>query len=155
MLQPVVTTDSSENRNFMAKNQKLGIGDISKLTGVKIETIRYYEKQNLLADPPRSEGGHRLYGVEHHKRLLFIRRSRQLGFSIEEIRELLDLVEGETYTCGEVKTLTVEHAKSIQGKIIDLKKMEAALLDYASKCSGDTVPDCPIIEALSEMPDQN
>ena len=128
----------------------LGIGELSKLTGVKIETIRYYERQKLLADPPRSEGGHRCYNEDHLKRLTFIRRSRQLGFSMEEIRELLILVEGGLYTCGEVKALTMEHAKSMREKIDDLIRMETTLLDVASRCSGDAVPDCPILDALSD-----
>ena len=128
----------------------LGIGELSKLTGVKIETIRYYERQKLLADPPRSEGGHRCYNEDHLKRLTFIRRSRQLGFSMEEIRELLILVEGGLYTCGEVKALTMEPAKSMREKIDDLIRMETTLLDVASRCSGDAVPDCPILDALSD-----
>jgi MerR family mercuric resistance operon transcriptional regulator len=90
----------------MKTSRHLGIGGLSKLTGVKIETIRYYERQKLLVDPPRSEGGHRCYNEDHLKRLTFIRRSRQLGFSMEEIRELLILVEGGMYTCGEVNALT-------------------------------------------------
>ena len=128
----------------------LGIGELSKLTGVKIETIRYYGRQKLLADPPRTEGGHRCYNEDHLKRLTFIRRSRQLGFSMEEIRELLILVEGGLYTCGEVKALTMEHAKSMREKIDDLIRMETTLLDVASRCSGDAVPDCPILDALSD-----
>ena len=131
--------------------RNFGIGELSRLTGVKIETIRYYEKQKLLVDPPRSAGGHRTYGTDHLKRLLFIRRSRQLGFSMQEIRELLNLVEGETYTCGEVKALTLDHAKSIQSKIADLRRMKEALLDIASQCNGEDVPECPIIDALSEL----
>ena len=135
----------------MSASRHFGIGELAKLTGVKIETIRYYERQKLLADPPRTEGGHRCYNEDHLKRLTFIRRSRQLGFSMEEIRELLILVEGGRYTCGEVKALTMEHAKNVREKINDLNRMEAALLDIASRCSGDAVPDCPILEALSDI----
>lgn len=131
--------------------KQLGIGELSKLTGVKIETIRYYEQQKLLADPPRTEGGHRCYNEDHLKRLTFIRRSRQLGFSMKEIRELLILVEGDKYTCGEVKALTMEHAKSVREKIDDLVRMESTLLNISSQCSGDAVPDCPILDALSDI----
>ena len=112
-------------------HKTLGIGALSKLTGVKIETIRYYERQKLLVDPPRTEGGHRCYGRDHLKRLSFIRRSRELGFSMEEIRELLVMVDGDSYTCGEIKALTVEHAKSIRGKINDLEKIETTLLNIS------------------------
>ena len=135
----------------MKISRQLGIGELSKLTGVKIETIRYYEQQKLLADPPRTEGGHRCYNEDHLKRLTFIRRSRQLGFTMEEIRELLILVEGGIYTCGEVKALTMEHAKSVREKINDLIRMEATLLDISSRCSGDAVPECPILDALSDI----
>ena len=135
----------------MKISRQLGIGELSKLTGVKIETIRYYEQQKLLADPPRTEGGHRCYNEDHLKRLTFIRRSRQLGFTMEEIRELLILVEGGMYTCGEVKALTMEHAKSVREKINDLIRMEATLLDISSRCSGDAVPECPILDALSDI----
>lgn len=135
----------------MKISRQLGIGELSKLTGVKIETIRYYEQQKLLADPPRTEGGHRCYNEDHLKRLTFIRRARQLGFTMEEIRELLILVEGGMYTCGEVKALTMEHAKSVREKINDLIRMEATLLDISSRCSGDAVPECPILDALSDI----
>lgn len=129
-------------------HKKLGIGALSQLTGVKIETIRYYERQKLLADPPRTEGGHRCYQKEHIQRLFFIRRSRQLGFPIEEIRDLLFMMECGSYTCGEIKELTSKHANTIREKITDLEKMEASLLDISSQCKGGNVPDCPIIDAL-------
>ena len=128
-----------------------GIGALSRATGVKIETIRYYERQELLDNPPRTEGGHRSYGQEHLKRLFFIRRSRQLGFSMEEIRELLVMVDGDSYTCGQIKALTVEHAKSIRKKIADLEKMESTLLRISAQCKGGKVPDCPIVDALSDF----
>ena len=128
-----------------------GIGALSRATGVKIETIRYYERQELLTNPPRTEGGHRCYGQDHLKRLLFIRRSRQLGFSMEEIRELLVMVDGNSYTCGQIKAITVEHAKSIRTKITDLEKMESTLLKISAHCKGGKIPDCPIVEALSDL----
>lgn len=132
-------------------HKTLGIGALSKLTGVKIETIRYYERQKLLVDPPRTEGGHRCYGQDHLKRLSFIRRSRELGFSMEEIRELLVMVDGDSYTCGEIKALTVEHAKSIRGKINDLEKIETTLLNISARCKGGKIPECPIVDALSSV----
>jgi MerR family mercuric resistance operon transcriptional regulator len=132
-------------------HKTLGIGALSKLTGVKIETIRYYERQKLLVDPPRTEGGHRCYGQGHLKRLSFIRRSRELGFSMEEIRELLVMVDGDSYTCGEIKALTVEHAKCIRGKINDLEKIEATLLSISARCKGGKIPECPIVDALSSV----
>ena len=128
-----------------------GIGALSRATGVKIETIRYYERRELLANPPRTEGGHRSYGQDHLKRLLFIRRSRQLGFSMQEIRELLVMVDGNSYTCGQIKAITVEHAKSIRTKITDLEKMESTLLRISADCKGGKIHDCPIVEALTDL----
>lgn len=130
-------------------SEHYGIGALSKVTGVKIETIRYYERQKLLANPPRTEGGHRCYGPEHLNRLTFIRRSRELGFSMEDIRELLVMIDGSSYTCGEVKELTLEHARSIREKIIDLEKMESTLLRISANCKGGKVPYCPVVDALS------
>ena len=101
--------------------------------------------------PPRSAGGHRLYGPDLVKRLNFIRRGRDLGFTLEEIRELLRLVDGGTYTCGEVEQLALDHVREIRRKIGDLRRLQRVLETMASQCSGDAVPDCPIIEALFDL----
>lgn len=81
----------------------IGIGELSKRTGVNIETIRYYERNGVLPKPPRTEGGHRAYDSAFVKRLSFIARARQLGFSLEEIRSLLSLVDGSGFTCADVR----------------------------------------------------
>ena len=130
------------------EQQKLTIGKLSLETGVHIETIRYYEKIGLLSSPPRSEGGHRLYSREHLARLIFLRRSRELGFSLEEIRTLLGLVEGGDYTCGKVKTLTVQHLQNVRQKIRDLQKLEGALATMAVQCDGGVTQECPILDIL-------
>jgi MerR family mercuric resistance operon transcriptional regulator len=122
-------------------------GGLAARTGCNIETIRYYERVGLLP-PPRSAGGHRLYGEGLMRRLNFVRRSRDLGFSIEEIRELLRLVDGGTYTCAEVERLARDHVREIRRKISDLRKLEKVLETMAAQCSGAAVPDCPIIDAL-------
>jgi len=132
-------------------NSAVTIGTLSKLTGVNIETIRYYEKEGILPKPRRSSGGHRLYKDEDIKRLFFVRRSRELGFSIREINSLLSLVQVGKYTCAKVHDLTVEHAREIEQKIADLKKMEQVLLEMAAKCSGGDIPECPIIDTLYEL----
>ena len=124
------------------------IGQLSDQTGCKIETIRYYERIGLLPAPARSEGGYRLYDDNHRRRLSFIRRSRELGFTIDEIRGLLNLVDGGNYTCGDVKAITMEHVENIRHKIADLKKLEKTLSVIASQCAGDATPECPIIDAL-------
>ncbi len=100
--------------------------------------------------PPRTEEGHRLYEREQIKRLVFIRRSRELGFSLDEIRTLLRLVDGKRYTCQEVKTLTEEHLGDIKKKIADLKKLQKTLGEISAQCQGGQVPECPIIDALFE-----
>ena len=126
------------------------IGASSKQTGCHIETVRYYERIGVLFKPPRTEGGHRLYGKEQIKRLMFVRRSRELGFSLGEIRTLLKLVDGKQYTCREVKALMEEHLGDIKKKISDLKRLQKTLADISSQCEGGMVPECPIIDALFE-----
>ncbi len=129
---------------------RFGIGALSEQTGCNIETIRYYEREGLLPNPPRTEGGHRVYDEEHLKRLTFIRRSRELGFTLEEVRGLLRMVDGEHYTCAQVKSLTLDHLEDVRGKLADLKKLEKVLKQLAGRCTGDETPDCPIVEALFE-----
>lgn len=125
------------------------IGTLSAETGVNIETIRYYEKIGLIPAPPRTDGRQRVYDGAHLKRLTFIRRSRELGFSLDEIRALLGLVRSGDLSCAEVKTMTEQHVADIRRKVKDLKKLERVLTELTAKCRGNTVPDCPILDALS------
>jgi MerR family transcriptional regulator, mercuric resistance operon regulatory protein len=125
-------------------------GSLSKRTGCNIETIRYYENMGLLPDPPRTQGGHRVYGNDHLKRLTFICRSRELGFSIKEIRSLLGLVDGGDFTCAEIHTLTLDHVEDVKQKISDLQSMKLVLLHMAERCADNEIPECPIIDALFE-----
>ena len=127
----------------------LTIGALSKATGCKIETIRYYERIGVMPDPPRTAGGHRIYATEHLKRLGFVRRSRELGFTLDEVRVLLNLADGGEDSCEKVRRLTLDHADEIVRRMADLKKMEVILRDMAARCNTDVVPDCPIIDALS------
>ena len=126
------------------------IGSLSERTGVNIETIRYYERIGLLPAPARSEGRHRLYDESHGQRLVFIRRSRELGFSLNEVRELLGLTAGRKLTCHAVKDLAEQHVLDIRRKVRDLKRLERVLNDLASRCHGKDVPDCPILDALGD-----
>jgi MerR family transcriptional regulator, mercuric resistance operon regulatory protein len=130
---------------------RLTIGTLSDRTGCNIETIRYYERIELMPRPARSEGGHRLYGEEHVKRLGFIRRSRELGFTLDQIRTLLRLVDGRRYTCAQVKRITVEHLDEIRRKVADLRIIERVLKDMAAQCDGGAVPRCAVIDALFEQ----
>lgn len=135
----------------MAQLTDFTIGQLSRETGVGIETIRYYEKVRLMPKPLRTGGGHRLYSNEQLKRLLFIRRSRELGFTMQEIRNLLALVDGG-YTCGQVKTVALDHLKAVRLKISDLRRMERTLADTAARCRGGGAPECPIVDVLSRQP---
>ena len=130
--------------------EPLTIGKVAARTGCNIETIRFYERERLLPRPGRTGGGHRLYTPDLVGRLTFIRRSRELGFSIDEIRQLLSIVDRHQVSCVQVKAIAEEHLRDIRLKIRDLRRMQRTLGDLAGRCSGRVVPDCPIIEALQE-----
>ena len=132
----------------ITSNQGILIGEISRRTGVNIETIRYYERIEVMPKPKRSEGGQRLYDESQLNRLGFIKRSRELGFSLKEICTLLTLVDSGEMTCSEVHALTVEHLREVRSKIADLRKLERALKNLAAQCSLGDVSDCPIVETL-------
>jgi MerR family transcriptional regulator, mercuric resistance operon regulatory protein len=129
--------------------QHFAIGALSARTGVNIETIRYYERVGLMPTPPRTAGRQRVYDVQHLRRLTFIRRSRELGFSLDQIRALLGLAGKHALTCAEVKGLAEQHIGDIRLKIKDLKRLERTLCDLAARCHGKRVPECPILDALS------
>lgn len=129
-------------------DNRVTIGAVSVETGCNIETIRFYEKEGLLPKPERSEGGHRLYTNDHVSRLSFVRRCRELGFSMEEIRQLLSLVDGHEVSCERVKRIADDHLADVKAKIADLKKMEKSLLDLSSTCTGADVPECPMLDVL-------
>ncbi|MBN8945108.1 MAG: helix-turn-helix domain-containing protein [Rhizobiales bacterium] len=135
----------------MKPTKGLSIGALSQRSGVNIETIRYYERIGVMPSPARSAGGYRIYGPEHVRRLHFVRRGRELGFSLDELRGLLHLVDGHSFTCAQVHALTTQHLKDIRQKIADLRRLERVMSEMAAQCTGDQVPQCPIIDALFEM----
>ena len=122
---------------------------LARRTGCNLETIRYYEKIGIIPEPPRTDAGYRVYDDRHVERLRFILRARELGFSLDEIRGLLALVDRGTQTCAEVKDRTERHLANVREKIADLKRIERVLAETAAQCSGDEVPDCPVLEALT------
>ncbi len=133
----------------------LVIGALSKRTGCKVETIRFYERTRLLPAPARSPGGYRLYSNDHLKRLIFIRRARALGFSVDEVRKLLKLADERERPCAEVRIVAGAHLGDVQAKITDLRAMERALRETIAKCANGRRANCPLIEALyQEMPSQ-
>lgn len=133
----------------MNTNPRLTIGALSERTEVNIETIRYYERIGILPKPPRSAGGHRLYAHEHKQRLVFIRRSRALGFSLGQVRLLLGLSGGRRMSCAKVKSITEQHIAEIRCKVKDLKRLERVLLALAAQCQSDEMVECPILDALA------
>ncbi len=126
------------------------IGELSQKTGVHIETIRYYERILLIPKPGRTEAGHRIYGDQHLKRLVFIRRCRALDFSLNEIRFLLQAVEEDNPSCADVEAFSEKHLKLIQAKIKDLRAMEKTMKSLLNECQGNRTPGCPLIEVLYE-----
>jgi MerR family mercuric resistance operon transcriptional regulator len=131
-----------------ARADGLTIGKLSDLTGVNIETIRYYEKVRMLPAPLRTKSGRRVYGPQETRILTFIRRARELGFSLDEIRALLRLGAPGMASCGEVKEIAAHHLQDIRAKLADLAKLERILAKTISRCSGNKVPDCPVLDIL-------
>jgi len=127
---------------------RFAIGTLSKRTGCKVETIRYYEQVGLLPAPGRSAGGYRLYGTVHLKRLTFIRRARALGFSIDEVRTLLRLADERERSCARVRVVAASHLQEVRAKIADLRAMERVLKETVARCASGNGVDCPLIEAL-------
>ena len=129
---------------------QLTISQVARQIRLRPSAIRYYERIGLVPKPPRSGGGRRLYGPEDVKRLAFVRRSRELGFSLDEIRTLLALADRGS--CAEVHGLTLRHIEDVRGKIVDLKKLEGVLAALAKECEAGRWRRCPIIEVLSAEP---
>ena len=129
----------------------LSIGELSRRTGVNIETIRYYERIEMLPAPPRTASGRRVYGPAETRSLTFIRRSRELGFTLEEIRVLLALsIDDGKNTCAEVRELAARHLADVRAKIADLRAMARVLADAVRRCDAGEVPGCPLIDTLTQ-----
>jgi MerR family mercuric resistance operon transcriptional regulator len=132
---------------MQTESKPMLIGKLAAETGVNIETIRYYERVGLLAAPPRTLGRHRVYTERDTQRLTFIRRSRELGFSVNDIRTLLDLSDNGRSRCA--KEFTLRHLDDVRGKIASLKRLERALKSMTEACKPGDQSSCPIFDALS------
>lgn len=132
-------------------SEPMTIGRLAAATGVHIETIRYYEKIGMLAEPARSAGGHRHYSCEHVATLTFIRRGRELGFPLETVRDLLRLNKGGA-CCEEARAVTVAHQTEVRRKLADLRRLDRALTTLIDECQPNRWPQCPIMEALASSP---
>jgi MerR family mercuric resistance operon transcriptional regulator len=134
----------------MADRTFLSIGVLSRQSGVHVETIRYYERIGLLAAPPRSAGGYRMYSSAHIERLRFVRRARDLGLSIDEVRRLLGLADQKSKSCSKVRDLGARHLADIRARIADLQRMERVLSRLVDACSKGELAACPLLEALAQ-----
>lgn len=127
----------------------LTIGELGKATDTKVETIRYYERIGLLPKPPRTGGNYRAYGAAELGRLSFIRRARDLGFPLDQVRALLSLSDDRGRDCATVDALARDHLTEVERKIADLTALRRELAALITSCGGGTVADCRIIEALA------
>ena len=132
-------------------SQSLTIGQLAQRTGANIETIRYYERIGLLPVALR-QGRYRSYGATDVARLGFVRRSRELGFSIKEVRTLLHLAVGGHDSCAEARGIAAVHLEDVRSRIADLRRMERALATTVRACDAGEVAGCPLIDALEGHP---
>ncbi len=128
----------------------LSIGELARRTAVKVPTIRFYEQIRLLAAPPRTEGGQRRYGPAEVDRLNFIRHARELGFEVEDIRELLALTAEPQASCHQADSIARNHLAEVERRIASLKALRLELTRMIDECGHGRVCDCRIIEALSD-----
>ena len=128
----------------------VSIGSLSKMTGVKVPTIRYYEQVRLLPEPDRSEGNQRRYSGQAVERLGFIRHARDLGFSVEAIRELLELSDQPDRPCEEANRIAREQLAAVRSRITKLKRLEIELDRIAAGCSAEEASQCYVLKALAD-----
>ena len=128
----------------------LTIGDLSRQTGVKVPTIRFYEQIGLLPSPPRTEGNQRRYGKPEVERLNFIRHSRELGFEVEDIRELLDMAASPQASCHQADSIARNHLTEIDRRIASLTALRGELTRMVEECGHGRICDCRIIEVLAD-----
>ncbi|GHD47941.1 MerR family transcriptional regulator [Marinobacter persicus] len=125
------------------------VGQLAQDTDIKPVTIRYYEKIGLLPEASRSASGYRIYSTADHSRLVFIRRSRSLGFSLDDIRELLSLADRQQESCAGVDAKVDQQLEQVRSRLKDLRAMEQELERLSKCCEGGVIMDCRIIETLS------
>jgi Cu(I)-responsive transcriptional regulator len=134
-------------------SETYSIGELARATGIKVETIRYYERIGLLPSPPRTAGNYRAYIRPHLERLSFIRRGRDLGFSLDAMRQLLRLSDDRQQPCNEVDQMARTHLAEVESKIADLVALRGELQQLIEQCRRDTVAECRIIGALASPVD--
>lgn len=125
------------------------IGEIAARTGIKVETVRYYEREGLIDPPFRTPANYRSYGSEHLKRLNFVRRARDLGFPLGQVRELLDLVDDRSRRCEAVAALAARHRALVARKVAELNALRRELDRLIAGCTNGVVSECGVIDALA------
>ncbi len=133
---------------MLTKARGITAGQLAKAAGVNLETIRYYETIGLMPAPPRTSGGHRVYDDSHIRRLVFIRRGRDLGFRIEDVRALLILNDPRHDSCSEVKDIAIAHLKQVRHKLADLTRLESILSASIDRCTREPLAPCPVLDML-------
>lgn len=128
----------------------LAIGKLAVIASTKVQTIRYYEEIGLISPFTRTEGGHRIYGPGDVRRLKFIRHARELGFGIEEIRELLQLSDNPETSCSAADTIARSHLEQVEIRITKLKALKKELMRMIGECGHGRVSHCRVIEVLSD-----
>jgi len=128
----------------------LTIGTLSRKTGTKVQTIRYYEQIGLMNQPGRTAGGQRRYVEQDLDRLAFIRHSRQLGFSLDAIRELLDLADNPAQPCDEANSIARRQLKQVEQRIKRLNALKKELKRMVVECTGESVAECKVLEVLRD-----
>ena len=130
--------------------KNITVGKLAKYTGINLETVRYYEKIGLLPVPQRTESGYRVYDDNDVKRILFINRAKELGFTLKEIKELLNLKIESGKKCGDVKNIAVRKIKNVEKKIEDLIRIKSVLEKLVAQCNNESITtnECPILEAI-------
>lgn len=126
------------------------IGKLARQTGIKVQTIRYYEQIGLMPEPGRSEGGQRRYGNADLDRLAFIRHSRQLGFPLGAIRELLDLSDHPDRDCGAADSIARRQLREVETRLARLEALRRELQRMIGACCGGTASDCRVLEVLRD-----
>lgn len=126
------------------------IGEVARRVGIGVETVRFYEREGLVASPPRSASGYRLFPDEAVDRLRFVRRAKELGFTLDEIRSLLDLRVRPGAACDDVREIAVARLADVEARIADLRRIAEVLGRLVTACDADRdTADCPILDAIA------
>ncbi len=139
-----------KNGTTILDRSTISIGELSRLTGVKVTTIRYYEHEGLLEAPDRNAGNQRRYEASHLQRLQFIRHARDLGLGMGAVRELVQLSVKPDHSCEEANKIATTHLDDVRDRITRLRSLEKELARIAKSCRGGRIGDCSVIAALSD-----